>query len=34
MPRNIKNVMAAIDYIESHLYKKINLEIIAQAVHY
>ena len=31
---NIKNVMAAIDYIESHLHEKLDLETIAVAVHY
>ena len=31
---NIKNVMAAIDYIESHLHKKLDLETVAGAVHY
>lgn len=34
MPGNIKNVMAAIDYIESHLYEKLDLETVAGAVHY
>ncbi len=34
MPGNIKNVMAAIDYIESHLYEKLDLETVAWAVHY
>ena len=34
MPGNIKNVMAAIDYIESHLQEKLDLETIAGAVHY
>ena len=34
MPRNIKNVMAAIDYIESHLHEKLDLDTVAQAVHY
>lgn len=34
MPGNIKNVMAAIDYIESHLHEKLNLETVAGAVHY
>lgn len=34
MPGNIKNVMAAIDYIESHLHKKLDLETVAGAVHY
>lgn len=31
---NVKNVMAAIDYIESHLHKKLDLETVAGAVHY
>ena len=34
MPGNIKNVMTAIDYIESHLHEKLNLETVAGAVHY
>lgn len=34
MPGNIKNVMAAIDYIESHLHEKLDLETVACAVHY
>lgn len=34
MPGNIKIVMAAIDYIESHLHKKLDLETVAEAVHY
>lgn len=34
MPRNIKNVIAAIEYIESHLHEKLNLETIAEALHY
>ena len=34
MPGNIKNVMAAIDYIESHLHEKLDLETVARAVHY
>lgn len=34
MPGNIKNVMAAIDYIESHLHEKLDLETVAKAVHY
>lgn len=34
MPGNIKTVMAAIDYIESHLNEKLNLEAVAEAVHY
>ena len=31
---NIRNVMAAIDYIESHLHEKLDLETVAGAVHY
>ncbi|MDE6025696.1 MAG: GNAT family N-acetyltransferase [Lachnospiraceae bacterium] len=34
MPGNIKNVIAAIDYIESHLHEKLDLETIAEALHY
>lgn len=34
MPGNIKAVMAAIDYIESHLHEKPDLETIAEALHY
>lgn len=34
MLKNIKNVMAAIDYIESHLHEKLDLEKVARAVHY
>ena len=34
MPGNIKNAMAAIDYIESHLHEKLDLETVAGAVHY
>ena len=34
MPGNIKNVMTAIDYIESHLHEKLDLETVAGAVHY
>lgn len=34
MPGNIKNVMEAIDYIESHLHEKLDLETVAGAVHY
>lgn len=34
MPGNIKNVMAAIDYIEIHLHEKLDLETVAGAVHY
>ncbi len=34
MTGNTQNVIAAIDYIESHLYEKPDLEAVAQAVHY
>lgn len=34
MPGNIKNVIAAIDYIESHLHEKLDLDTIAGALHY
>lgn len=34
MQKNIKNVMALIDYIESHLHEKTDLETIAEAMHY
>lgn len=34
MPGNIKNVTAAIDYIESHLHEKPDLDTIAEALHY
>lgn len=34
MPCKIKNIMAAIDYIESHLHEKLDLETVAGAVHY
>ncbi|TCO68858.1 GNAT family N-acetyltransferase [Marinisporobacter balticus] len=34
MRSSIKNVMAAINYIEDHLSKKLDLEIVAAAVHY
>ncbi len=34
MPGNIKNVTAAIDYIESHLHEKPGLDTIAEALHY
>ncbi len=34
MPGNINNVMTAIDYIESHLHEKLDLETVAGAVHY
>lgn len=34
MPGNIKNVMAAIDYIESHLHEKLDLETVARALYY
>lgn len=34
MPGNIKKVVTTIDYIESHLYEKLDLGTIAEAVHY
>ena len=34
MSGNIKNIIAAIDYIESHLHEKLDLETIAEALHY
>lgn len=34
MSGNIKNVIVVIDYIESHLHEKLDLETIAGAVHY
>lgn len=34
MSENIKNVMAAIDYIEGHLHEKPDLQTVAAAVHY
>ncbi len=34
MEKHIENVMAAIDYIENHLYGKLDLETIANGVHY
>ena len=34
MSGNIKNVIAAIDYIESHLHEKLDLKTIAEALHY
>ena len=34
MPGNIRNVIRAIDYIESHLHEKLELETIAEALHY
>lgn len=34
MTGNTQNVIAAIDYIESHLYEKPDLEAVAEAVHY
>lgn len=34
MSKNIQNVMAAIDYIENHLREKLNLETVADGVHY
>ena len=34
MPGNIKNVTAAIDYIEDHLSGKLELGTVANAMHY
>lgn len=34
MTGNSKNVIAVIDYIESHFHEKLDLEAIAEAVHY
>lgn len=34
MSKQIKNVMAAIDYIENHLQEKLDLETVANGVHY
>lgn len=34
MPGNIKNIIAAIDYIESRLHDKLDLNTIAEALHY
>lgn len=34
MQKNIEKVIAAIDYIESHLSEKVDLELVAGAVHY
>ncbi len=34
MPGNIKNIMTAIDYIESYLHEKLDLETVAGAAHY
>ena len=34
MPGKIKNVIAAIDYIENHLHEKLELDTIAEALHY
>lgn len=34
MAGNIKNVIAAIDYIENYLHEKLDLETVAGAVHY
>lgn len=34
MSKPIKNVMAAIDYIENHLQEKLDLETVANGVHY
>ncbi|MDE7307062.1 MAG: GNAT family N-acetyltransferase [Lachnospiraceae bacterium] len=34
MPENIRNIIATIDYIESHLHEKLDLDTIASAIHY
>lgn len=34
MQKNIVNVTAVIEYIEEHLYNKLDLEVVANAVHY
>lgn len=34
MKNNIEKVIAAIDYIENHLSDKVDLELVAEAVHY
>ena len=34
MPGKIKNIIVAIDYIESHLHEKLDLETIAEVLHY
>ena len=34
MSRNVKNIIEVIDYIESHLHEKLDLEKISQAAHY
>ena len=34
MQNNIEKVIAAIDYIENHLSDKVDLELVAEAVHY
>ncbi|XCP86652.1 GNAT family N-acetyltransferase [Roseburia hominis] len=34
MSKNIKNVIAAIQYIENHLQEELDLETVAKAVHY
>lgn len=34
MTKHIKNVMTAINYIESHLHEKLDLQTVANAVHY
>lgn len=34
MSGNVKNIMAVIDYIETHLQEKLDLETVAKAVHY
>ena len=31
MPGNIKNIIAVIDYIETHLQEKLDLETVAKA---
>ena len=32
--RNIENITAVIDYVEDHLTEKLDLDRIAEAVHY
>lgn len=34
MSGNVKNIMAVIDYIDTHLQEKLDLETVAKAVHY
>lgn len=34
MPESIRNITAAIEYIEGHLHEKLDLETVAGAVHY